>query len=141
METITARRALELLIDVVDTYGPDTVYGKVELHSAWNEEIPGLESEVVKGCRYEYGGAPSCLVGHVLHRSGATLEFLRELDMRGCPASRLAKEIECVDPGAALVLDAVQCYQDNGATWGEALGKAREVYERVEGYRNDDLGH
>lgn len=133
METITARRALELLTDVVDVYGPDTVYERVELHSAWNEEIPGLESEVEKGCRYEYGGAPSCLVGHVLHRSGATLEFLRELDMHGCPASRLDSEFESVGRGAARVLDVAQCHQDNGATWGEALSKAREAYEVVEG--------
>lgn len=124
METITARRALELLIDVVDTYGPETVY----------------ERGSVDRCRYEYGGAPSCLVGHVLYRAGVTVDLLRLLDHQGCPAVALAKEIEYVDPEAALVLDVVQCCQDNGATWGEALGKAREVYERAEGYRNDDLG-
>lgn len=132
METITARRALELLIDVVDTYGPETVYERTDIHTIWYRAAsPG--SEVIEGCRYEYEGAPSCLVGHVLYRAGVTVDLLRQLDQEGCPAGALAYGVESVEVGAALVLDVAQRYQDNGATWGEALDMARDAYEKLRG--------
>lgn len=133
METITARRALELLIDVVDTYGPETVYERTELHTSWGEAVPENEDEVIMGCLYALDGAPSCLVGHVLHRAGATLNELRSLDREGVGASALADAIGSVEPDAAEVLDVAQRHQDNGATWGKALDMARDAYEKLRG--------
>ena len=132
MEEITARRALELLIDVVDAYGPDTVNDEVELHSAWGEAIPATDEHVVRGCRYSYNDAPACLVGHVLYRAGMSVDGLAALDVGGLSAQNLptwGRGLQ-ISHEAAQILQAAQAHQDLNHTWGEALDKAREEYER-----------
>lgn len=120
MEQIDARRALELLIDVVDQYGEDVVYQKVPL-----DRNNGV------GCRYEYEGNPSCLVGHVLVKAGADLSVLKGLDVIGAPADKIYTLVGGVDPAASRVLQAAQDIQDRGDSWGEALDEARAKYELI----------
>jgi hypothetical protein len=93
MEQIDKRRALELLIDVVDQYGEDVVYEKVE----------HVSGSGVAVCHYQYKGQPSCLVGHVLARAGAPMELLYELDTYGTPADRVPTVVHEVSYEAALV--------------------------------------
>lgn len=119
MEQIDARRALELLTDIVDQYGEDTVY----------EKVPLLGDQGT-GCRYEYEGQPSCMVGIALHRAGASLAFLNGLDKIGAPADRLKPE-KGVEIQAARVFQAAQECQDTGKTWGQALHEARTRYESI----------
>lgn len=121
MEHVDARRALELLIDVVDKYGEETLYEKVPLDHGH------------PGCRYEYNGAPSCLVGHALVMTGAPLEVLRELDAIGAPADRIYTYVKNVHPDAGRVFQAAQDVQDRGGSWGEALDEARNKYESMKG--------
>ena len=125
MERIDARRALEMLIDVVDQYGEDTVYEKVPLTQG-NQviEVGGT------GCRYQYQRQPSCIVGHVLHRAGVPMDVLENLDMSGSPAGSIYGTVK--DPDARTVLDAAQIKQDAGETWGDALRAAKEQYERIQ---------
>lgn len=123
MERIDARRALELLTDVVDTYGEDTVYEKVTLKFG--------ESAGTLGCVYQDQGRPSCLVGHVLNRAGVPLGRLEELDDRGVSARSLHEHLDQVGFDACRVLSNAQLGQDSGETWGDALRDARKVYELI----------
>ena len=120
METIDGRRALELLIDVVDQYGPETVYEKVPL--------PDGDGN---GCVYVYLGEPSCLVGHALVRAGAPISGLNI----SSPAALLDSHFPSIGSAAARVFQAAQDKQDTGETWGDALDAAREEYERLTGAR------
>lgn len=128
MEQITARRALELLIDVVDRAGEDFVYEHKDMTDLRGSfEYGGLS----RGCRYVEEGHPSCLVGHVLVRTGVSLEALNKLDMLGVSASSLADYGIQADMGAQRVLGAAQEVQDSGKSWGEALRMARQRYEQI----------
>lgn len=77
-------------------------------------------------------GQPSCVVGHVLAELGLTFEVAELLEIKGNIAIRSAagKVNKCPDFGWALteaavqVLAAAQLVQDDGRTWGEALGRA-----------------
>lgn len=124
MERIDARRALELLIDIVDQYGEDTVYEKVPLNVGGTI----IYSQGV-GCRYQVNGQPSCLVGHVLARAGVSTEALEDMDASGL--SIINSYAAVGDTDARAVLQAAQSAQDTGATWGEALKNAKAMYERI----------
>ena len=132
MEHIDARRALELLIDVVDQYGEDTVYEKIVDLRAGSDP----DSNYSPGCWYEYNNEPSCLVAHALHNAGVPLHVLRQLDLGG----HAAAELDVLDVGdlsehvtedAARIFNTAQVYQDNGDTWGEALKASRFVYNSL----------
>jgi hypothetical protein len=120
MEQIDKRRALELLIDIVDQYGEGVVY----------ERVPKVAGGSGMVCQYQDRGQPSCIVGHVLARAGVPMNTLYELDVCGTPADRLNRDVG-VDGQAAQVLNAAQCVQDAGKTWGEALASAEAKYQRL----------
>lgn len=124
MEQVNARRALELLIDVVEQYGEGTVYEKFV-----KDSLPMNGS----ACYYERDGAPSCLVGHVLHRAGVSVEMLANIDIYGTPAGRLATVVPGLNWEAAGVLGRAQRAQDQGQPWGVALEAARAYYENEGG--------
>lgn len=121
MEYIDARRALELITDVVDQYGEDTVYEKVDLVHGGT------------GCQYQSNGTPSCLVGIALSRAGMPSDGLYELDDFGIAADMLSSHVDHVKDDAALVFWSAQHVQDSGGTWGEALASARKKYEKLMG--------
>jgi hypothetical protein len=125
MERIDARRAVELLIDVVEQYGEDHVY----------ERVPNT----VDSCRYEYSGQPSCIVGHVLHRAGVPIDVLKSFDDNddGVSANVLYEYLD-VTEDAANVLGWAQGLQDSGHTWGRALDRAREAYETMTTKKDGD---
>lgn len=117
-ELINARRALELLTDVV----------------AGREDY--TYPDIYDVCRYVVDGQPSCVVGHVLHRAGWTIEELEYMD---APATLIIASIldeyepDRITPGAARVLHEAQLTQDARDTWGESLEAARNVYELYAG--------
>lgn len=128
MEQITARRALELITDVVDRAGEDFVYEHKDMTDLRGSfEYGGLS----RGCRYVEEGHPSCLVGHVLVRAGVAIETLNKLDVLGVSAKSLADYGVRVDGKASNVLCTAQRVQDSGKSWGEALRMARQMYEQI----------
>lgn len=84
-----------------------------------------------KDCRYVNNGAPSCLVGHFLHRMGVPVESLK-LGDRGSGMSvpylldelHERGEIGELSPGVLDALVGAQIQQDGGVTWGIALDEA-----------------
>lgn len=113
---ITAAQALAALEAVVQRDGPETVYVQV-----------GDGSASQKRCRYEFNGAPSCLVGRALFELGFTIEDLQTLDQHDYPARKLSSAFsDRITDGAAFVLDHAQHLQDLGNTWGAALEAARQ---------------
>lgn len=106
---------------IVQEAGPDYVYERVQLESG----------ETV--CQYVDNGAPSCLVGHFLHRMGVPIESLSLGDTRLGEAAldlleRLAEhqEIEGVTLKVSRALQVAQSTQDEGMSWGQALDEALE---------------
>ena len=129
MEEIDARRALELLTDVVDRAGEDFVYEHQDMTDLRGSFEYGGPS---RGCRYlDQDNHPSCLVGHVLVRAGTSTEALNKLDVLGVSAKSLADYGLRVDEKASTVLCTAQRTQDAGKSWGEALRLARQRYEKI----------
>lgn len=117
METIDARRALELLIDIVDQYGEDFVY----------QRVTRFDGEV---CVYTDNGQPSCIVGHALVRAGCpdTVLGILNRDMGAMNISSVASE---VDDDACRIFSRAQGLQDVGRTWGDALQAAKDEYNQI----------
>jgi hypothetical protein len=69
-------------------------------------------------CLYVHNGAPSCLVGHALHRLGVPLGALYVIK----PSDELIPQL-FIEVGADVNVAVwnVQTAQDNGAPWGEAI--------------------
>lgn len=106
------------------------------------DETVGLLREIIRGneefvyrdtskgdwsqCVYQKDGEPSCLVGHLLHRLGVTVEMLSDFDGWGyCAVTAIldlrAQGLMEFDQRSELLLSLVQRKQDNGITWGAAL--------------------
>lgn len=126
MEHVDKRRALELLIDVVEAYGENTTYETVPL-TLGGTRVPGSGN----ACRYQYLGHPSCLIGHALFRAGATMTSLEMLDRHGASARAIPDRAYNLDVSedASRVFQAAQNVQDGGDTWGAALENARRKYK------------
>lgn len=121
METIDARRALELLTDLVDEVGEDFVY----------EKVVDPFDNILK-CAYvdaEWRG--SCMVGHALIRAGLNPQWFDGTRNTSLSAIALVHHLPDVDLGASQVFYAAQSVQDDGQTWGRALTKARDCYEAL----------
>lgn len=120
MTILDAEQVVDLLREVVAEKGEGYVYPHVP------NTIGGV------GCRYEYEGAPSCLVGHVLYRAGWSVEALKSLDESGSSAQdlwylNLPEGVGVVTKAAAEVLEKAQIHQDDGDSWGFAVREAIKV--------------
>lgn len=103
---IDRSRALALAREVVAEYGENFRY-------RW----PGEKTQ----CVYAYDGAPSCLVGHVLHRAGVTVDELH--DMAGAIGEaddNLPGRVH-LDDDANRLLRLMQGHQDGRIPWGQAV--------------------
>ena len=119
MDMLTAETALELLERAVQEKGPDYVYPKSD-----TQDEDGDGDYV---CLYRNAdGSPSCIVGHVFNYLGV-LPKVGE----GRSARQAVMDLGLVtgkwNP-TSEILQTAQRDQDAGATWGEALAAAREVY-------------
>lgn len=91
--------------------------------------------QINSGCVYTHEGEPSCLVGQVMARAGLDPMDLETLLKSSCREGDyfytintfLASEgIFEADEEAEEFLGALQKYQDEGASWGEALRWVRD---------------
>lgn len=124
---LDAERALALLRAAV-AGREDYVYQRVPLSDDAYDDYGDYGPDPDElGCRYEYGGAPCCLIGHVLKHAGATIAQLGDLDADGgvpiTDAPQRARWLQ-LTPDAAHVLQRAQDQQDYGETWGAALAAA-----------------
>jgi hypothetical protein len=122
MEIIDMKRALELLEQVVEKFGPETTYEDID---------PGYGD-----CQYVGDdGKPRCLVGQALAKAG--FEFpLNPHYMSGGTLNKYVNDgayyylteyaDEYVTHLAKTVFEVAQRAQDIGMTWGGALAAARE---------------
>lgn len=86
-------------------------------------------------CRYVDQGQPSCLIGHVLHHLGVSIEELEAFDMQEDTA---AKDIDVwEDNKTEKLASLVQLEQDLGRTWEEALGYGIDKVEKWEKRNNE----
>lgn len=118
MIELSITQAQTLVNELITEYGDGFVY----------KQING-------GCVYTYGGEPSCLVGQVMARAGLDpmdLETLlrdnyREGDYFHTINQFLAEHnIFMASSEAEEFLGALQQYQDEGVSWGEALRRVKD---------------
>lgn len=115
-----------------------------ELERAVNEK--GADFIHPGPCDYEFGGKPSCLIGHVLFNLGVSAEDLDRMDQpdiaeeddgtppNGTSIGDVAFMLPrmtyfTLTPRAITALAAAQYEQDHGYTWGFALDSARRTVE------------
>jgi hypothetical protein len=122
---ITRVAVLDLMCQIVSEFGVDHVY----------KRIPNRDGGFA-GC-YNWdieNNCPSCLIGHVVFRLGASPELLitcvgdvaASLISKFASASGLRLEYGVMD-----VLGAAQSSQDDGKTWGEALRDALIEHQEI----------
>lgn len=111
VEALTYDRAVELAREVVAEFGEDYVYPE-------NQKRPETDGSL-PSCVYVHEGCPSCLVGHILHRHGVSLEDLSQNEFRG--AWFVSVKCADADEKARTFLDAAQGSQDKGDTWAVAV--------------------
>lgn len=115
---LTLERTKELLAEAVALKGAGYIYTHPDGWVAADGDNPA-------SCRYVHDDQPGCIVGHVLHAAGVSLEALSEYEGQGAqdPAYQLAGATD----GAARLLDFAQDHQDRGVPWGEAVRQAQEL--------------
>lgn len=117
MQELTYDRALELAREVVADFGEDYLYPEDHKRVQWVDEPESPGNPL--SCVYVHNGAPSCIVGQILHRHGVSVDDLaaEEFDSADPVSYRLARAtVEARD-----FLNEVQNRQDNGKTWGQSL--------------------
>lgn len=97
---IDLKTAFALMKQVVEEVGPDHVYRR--------------QPDVVR-CQYVHDTEPGCLVGHILHRHGVSLETLARHE--GQSAAMFVGTLATGE--AAAMLSHAQSFQDAGLTWSE----------------------
>ena len=109
---ITMKRVLDLMCQIVGEYGVDYVYEKIGL-ACWNWDAE-------KQC-------PSCLIGHVVSRLGASDQFLDTYQAVSAAAliGHFASTYDrTIEEGVKDILGTAQLAQDTLKPWGTALMKA-----------------
>lgn len=125
--TLRIEDTLRLLREAVEFRGADYVDPKA------------LENDFSPGCKYLPVEGNRCIVGEVLHRAGASDEFLRDLDYGGVAPDNFSPETGFdVDAETMEVLYTAQAVQDHGESWGDALegvvvGLEEARFDREEG--------
>jgi len=122
MKTINLENVMELLEAAVEKKGREYV-------------DPDSLNPIGPPCQYVKGGAPSCIVGHVLVEFGVPVAALESadggvaeiFDPMFSDAEELRELVELTLP-AQRVLTAAQDAQDRGGSWGVSLDEARRVH-------------
>jgi len=125
METIDKKRALELLEQVVEEFGPETTYEDIDPDWGRGEDCQYVGND----------GKPKCLVGQALAKAGFEFPLDPYYPGDGSPYKYVNDSAyhylteyadESVTEFAKVVFEVAQRVQDTGQTWGQALAKARE---------------
>lgn len=109
MEKLTLPEAIRIAKEVVAEKGSDYVYMTPDGVQA-GVNGPGCVNWNHKT------NAPSCLIGHILHRHG--ISGMTLLDKNKAAVRSFGQYLE---NDAAEFLNILQERQDNGGTWGDAL--------------------
>lgn len=137
-EIVGKTRALELLARTVEAKGADYK------DTGTVHEVEGLSAML---CEYSYDGGktPGCIVGHVLDYMGVPLSDVpsggiddiattddQETYYLYDTTEDKAKTKPIFTANALRVLRAAQMDQDDGVTWGKALGAAQQFASGLE---------
>lgn len=112
-----------LLREVVDEFGRDYVY-----------KCPHADDSCLYVHKVEDGfdeTKPGCIVAQVLHRAGVSLEYMERHEGRGANILLFALENDAmlsISSKSAYALRNIQCDQDLGISWGEALDSTMNRY-------------
>lgn len=115
-------RTVELLTEVVAEFGEDYVYRKGTAEPVRTDGAPCT-------CFYVRDDRPSCIVAHVLHRAGVSLDDLRTVE-GWTPIDQPAADKfgRWAEPAARDLLWSVQDDQDAGVAWGRAVRDGLENF-------------
>lgn len=116
-ERITKKRVMDVMCQVVGEFGVDYVYTKIG-----------------DFCHNWLDGCPSCLIGHVMHRLGASGEFLASHSREAAYTLMFFYTKETgvdFEEGVYGILSEAQQWQDSGHPWGYALRKALEKHDQL----------
>ena len=148
---LTYEQALAELERLVEEKGADFVYQSPALVWDYAENEEGDEertgwhlgepSDSNGDCiNWLPDGTPSCIVGHLIRHLFPDVEPTCEV-MDDGPERTLKMMGITADHDTLLLLYTVQCSQDNGATWGDAVEKAKEgLYWRRAGSWTSNRG-
>lgn len=115
MIELTLARTNELLDEIVSDFGADYAYPYTVCR--YVQESPA-------------GPAPSCLVGHVLHRAGVPLDALALNAPADVKVQILtAHGILRAEPDAVRLLTNAQRAQDKHTPWGDSVTAGRAYLE------------
>lgn len=128
--TLDVDGVMGLLRKIVFEKGADFTYHKVE-------------NSVT--CHNFHGDEPGCIVGHVLVELGLDSSLAQRLRIEGSEnaavsCDRLSRSPEfdwAFDEDTVQVLTVAQVAQDDGKTWGEALGRAESRALEIRQFRAD----
>lgn len=115
-EPLDYERARQLLDAAVAAAGPDFIYEPPAGHRQ-PRYVDDSSGEL----------RPSCLVGHVLHAAGWTLDELTTVE--GQIPSQLGSPWNRLTIAARNLLGEVQSKQDIGYTWGYAVVTAVDIHD------------
>lgn len=139
IEKLTRKMALQIVKDAVAEKGVDYVYESEDEYASGCKYLHG----VVTVCAEDENGedelsvekaCPACLIGVGLVKHGISMEFLakhnEDADIHTLTYiledEGYIKEFEI---GARSILSAAQNAQDQGETWGVALGRAQHEFD------------
>ena len=113
MIELTLARAQELLAEAVAEKGEGFIYTN-------RNGVPAGDGVT---CHYVHGDQPGCIVGHVLHKAGVSLDALKEYEGQG--AEHPVTDLTNAPEDACRLLSYAQEYQDRGIPWGAAVRRAQ----------------
>lgn len=114
MIELTLNKAVEITNSLIEEFGEDYVYPPARVGAA---------------CTYVKDEAPSCLVGHILHKVGVPLGRLKVADVASYGTSEgadrligslIEEGVVHLEPKAREFLVQVQANQDAGETWADS---------------------
>jgi hypothetical protein len=116
---------LRIAEQVVSEFGPEYVYQNI-----------GTDRGKGNGCFYVVDGQPSCLVGQIAYRMGASVEWLNQMEtseaavLCGYTPNWFQGNLPdnpyfTVSRNTAMALNSAQAAQDGGSPWGVALERLR----------------
>lgn len=123
MQRIDLETAVRELDRAVALKGEDYIYALDKRDTDTEEDFGNYACEYADMDQETGEFVPGCIVGHVFHSCGMSIDLLSNI---GGAVGVVVKEKKLdVDEDAAGLLRLAQAYQDAGYTWGDAVRKAK----------------
>lgn len=124
------KKALETMHAVVEEFGEDYLYERPQLQRDQPYPHPYPSCLYVHYNDKTGKGQPGCIVAHVLHRMGMTIEALARYEHSACTTMIGGPEVGVpVEYDTTLdLLRKAQRVQDLGEPWGRALYEAKSFF-------------